>query len=168
MMVFCAAGSGCEHPGEVSAEQRQEHSVSAALLSNLCFFPLCRFTLRTSADEAAGMTALRTDCCRPELTNQASLKTFYQSSAGRSLSVNAHVLIRLPFFRPLTGFSRFRHVAIFSTGDAFISAAAAWRCRPVWFLPVSTVAFIVTVMRGCFLPARPARLITSLVHSLEY
>lgn len=152
MTVFCAAGSGCEHPGEVSAEQRQEHSVSAAPLSNHCFFSRCRFTPRTSADEAAGMAALQTDCCRPELTNQASLETFHQSSAGRALSVHAHVFVRLPFFRRQTGFSRFRHVAIFSAGDAFISAAAAWRCRPVWLLPVSTVGFRCDSYEGLLSP----------------
>lgn len=111
--VSCTAGSGCEHPGKVSAEQRQEHSVSAALLSKLFFSPHCRVSVCTPTDEAAGIAALRAERYQPELTNQASRPWGHSSSGSAeapSLSVNAQVVfIGTPVFRRLTGFSGFHY-----------------------------------------------------------
>lgn len=168
--VFCTAGPGREHPGKVSAEQRQEHSVSSALLSKLFFSPHCRFSLCTPADEAAGMTALQAERRQPELTNQTARpwgRSSRGSAEGRFLSVNAHLFIGLPVFRCQTGFSGFHYVAIFSADIAFNSTVATWLRRPVWFFTCQHCGFHCDSNKR-LAPARPARLIPSFQPALEY
>lgn len=90
---FCTAGSGCQHLGKISAEQRQEHSVSAALLSSLFYHSGSLYLLLGLAMRSRLTHRRRRDRClptgsyQPELTNQPSPETFLQSHSRRSLSV---------------------------------------------------------------------------------
>lgn len=93
IVFFCAAGSGCEHLGKISAEQRQEHSVSVAFLSSFFYHSGSLYLLLGLALQSRLTHRRRWDRClptgsyQPELTNQPSLGTFLQSLSRRSLSV---------------------------------------------------------------------------------